>query len=123
MRSPASLVFVTGVALMVTLGAQTPQTPTPPAGRGGRGGAGQGVPPPSRGGGGGGGTAGPADKPLVDFTAAERGKEVWIAECISCHGAQARGTDNGPNLIRSVLMLRDRYGNEIGPFLKKGHPM
>ena len=123
MRSPASLVLVAGVALMVTLGAQTPQTPTPPAGRGGRGGAGQGVPPPSRGGGGGGGTAGPADKPLIDFAGAERGKEVWIAECISCHGAQARGTDNGPNLIRSVLMLRDRYGNEIGPFLKKGHPM
>src|SRR5215203_5778740 len=88
MRSPASLVLVAGALLIVTLGAQAPPTPTPPAGRGGRGGAGQGVPPPSRGGGGGGGSAGPADKPLVDFTAAERGKEVWIAECISCHGAQ-----------------------------------
>jgi len=81
------------------------------------------VPPPSRGGGGGGGTAGPADKPLVDFAAAERGKQVWIAECVTCHGAQARGTDNGPNLLRSIVMLRDRYGSEIGPFLKKGHPM
>jgi mono/diheme cytochrome c family protein len=124
MRSPASLVLVAGAMLVITLSAQTPQAPPPPAGRGGRGGgAGQGVPPPSRGGGGGGGTAGPADKPLVDFAAAERGKEVWIADCISCHGAQARGTDSGPNLLRSVLMLHDRYGNAIGPFLKKGHPM
>ncbi len=116
--------LVAGAMLVITLGAQTPQAPPPPAGRGGRGGgAGQGVPPPSRGGGGGGGTAGPADKPLVDFAAADRGKEVWIADCISCHGAQARGTDSGPNLLRSVLMLHDRYGSTIGPFLKKGHPM
>ena len=69
------------------------------------------------------GTAGPADKPVVDFAAAERGKEVWISGCITCHGAQARGTDTGPNLVRSIVMLRDRYGSEIGPFLKKGHPM
>jgi mono/diheme cytochrome c family protein len=124
MRTPAGLVLVAGVMLVISLGAQTPQAPAPPAGRGGRGGGGaQGVPPPTRGGGGGGGTAGPADKPLVDFAAAERGKEVWLVECISCHGPQARGTENGPNLVRSVLMLRDRYGNEIGPYLKKGHPM
>jgi len=84
---------------------------------------GQGVPPPTRGGGGGGGTAGPADKPLVDFAAAERGKTVWVAECVTCHGPQARGTDTGPNLLRSLVFLRDRYGNEIGPFLKKGHPL
>src|SRR6185503_11746624 len=96
-----------------------------PAAGGGRGAApsSQGVPPPSRGGGGGGGTAGPADKPLVDFAAAGRGQVVWIAECVTCHGAQARGTDAGPNLLRSDVMLRDRYGSEIGPFLKKGHPM
>jgi mono/diheme cytochrome c family protein len=124
MRRSISLVLVAGAMLAITLAAQTPQTPTPPTGRGARGGgAGQGVPPPSRGGGGGGGTAGPADKPLVDFALAELGKEVWIADCISCHGAQARGTDNGPNLLRSVLMLHDRYGNALGPFLRKGHPM
>jgi mono/diheme cytochrome c family protein len=123
MRTPAGLVLVAGAMLVISLGAQTPQAPETPAGRAGRGGAGQGVPPPSRGGGGGGGTAGPADKPIVDFAAAERGKQVWVAECISCHGAQARGTENGPNLVRSVLMLRDRYGDQIGPYLKKGHPM
>ena len=36
---------------------------------------------------------------------------------------QARGTDKGANLVRSVLVLRDRYGSELGPFLKKGHPL
>ena len=124
MRSPACVVLVTGVLLVISLSAQTAQPPAPPPGGAGLGGgAGQGVPPPSRGGGGGGGTAGPADKPLVDFAAAERGKQIWIAECVTCHGAQARGTDNGPNLLRSIVMLRDRYGSEIGPFLKKGHPM
>ncbi len=54
--------------------------------------------------------------------AADRGRHVWATECITCHGAQARGTDNAPNLIRSLVVLRDRYGSVLGPFLKKGHP-
>ncbi len=67
--------------------------------------------------------SGPADKPKVDPEAAARGRTVWAAECITCHGTQARGTEKGPNLLRSVLVLRDRYGSELGPFLKKGHPL
>jgi cytochrome c oxidase cbb3-type subunit III len=67
--------------------------------------------------------AGPSDKPVVDPAAADRGRRTWAAECIDCHGTQARGTDKGPNLIRSVLVLRDRYGSQIGPFLKKGHTL
>ena len=67
--------------------------------------------------------AGPADKPKVDPEAAARGRTVWAAECVTCHGKDARGTQKGPNLLRSALVLRDRYGSEIGPFLKKGHAM
>ncbi len=67
--------------------------------------------------------AGPADAPYVDSALADKGKSVWAAECINCHGTQARGTDNGPNLTRSLVVLRDRYGAELGPFLKKGHKM
>ena len=63
-----------------------------------------------------------ADRPKVDAAAADRGRSVWVAECITCHGTLARGTDNGPNLIRSMVILRDRYGSVLGPFLKKGHP-
>ena len=66
---------------------------------------------------------GPGDRPKVDAAAADRGRHVWGTECITCHGAQARGTEQGPNLIRSLVVLRDRYGSTLGPFLKKGHPM
>lgn len=65
---------------------------------------------------------GPADKHIVDTAAADRGRKVYAAECITCHGTHARGGDKGADLIRSELLLHDRYGSTIGPFLKKGHP-
>jgi mono/diheme cytochrome c family protein len=113
-----ALVISSAVALATTvavLAAQTPQKQQPPAG-GGRAGAPQtrGLPPMG---------AGPKDVPLVEIESAERGKKVWAAECINCHGTQARGTDNGPNVVRSLVVLRDRYGSELGPFLKKGHKL
>ena len=103
-----------GLATVAVL-AQTPQGQQPPPG-GGRGGTPQtrGLPPMG---------AGPKDVPLVEIESAERGKKVWAAECINCHGTQARGTDNGPNVVRSLVVLRDRYGSELGPFLKKGHKL
>jgi mono/diheme cytochrome c family protein len=67
--------------------------------------------------------SGPNEQHKVDAAAADRGRLVWAAECISCHGTYARGDEDGPNLIQSVLVLRDRYASEIGPFLAKGHPM
>ncbi len=66
---------------------------------------------------------GAADRHRVDAAAALRGQKVYAAECVTCHGATARGTERGANLIRSTRMLRDRYGSAIGPFLKAGHPM
>ena len=65
---------------------------------------------------------GSADKHVVDDNAANRGRKVYAAECINCHGTHARGTDNGADLVRSEIVLHDRYGSTIGPFLKKGHP-
>ncbi len=69
------------------------------------------------------GQAGPYQRQTVDQTAAVRGRQLYTQYCINCHGALAKGTDNGPDLIRSPLVLRDRLGNEIGPALKKlpGH--
>jgi mono/diheme cytochrome c family protein len=69
------------------------------------------------------GEAGAKDKHVVDADAADRGRKVWAAECIDCHGTTARGTDKGSNLIRSDMMWSDRYGDRLGPFLKKGHKM
>lgn len=66
--------------------------------------------------------AGANDKQVVDEDAAARGKTVYIAQCITCHGTRARGGDRGADLVRSVVVLHDRYGNTVGPFLAKGHP-
>jgi mono/diheme cytochrome c family protein len=115
---PRALLAIAAPALAATvtaLSAQTPQNQQPPAG-GGRAGAPQtrGLPPMG---------AGPKDVPLVEIESAESGKKVWAAECINCHGTQARGTANGPNVVRSLVVLRDRYGSELGPFLKKGHKL
>ena len=66
---------------------------------------------------------GAADRHRVDPAAADRGRKIYAAECVTCHGPSARGTERGANLVRSPVVLRDRYGSSIGPFLKKGHPM
>ena len=73
--------------------------------------------------GGGGLTAGADDNHIVDPVASARGKTIYIAECITCHGVKARGTDNGADIVRALVVLKDRYGSTINPFLKKGHPM
>ena len=90
--------------------------PTTPGGRGGT------APSPTAGGRGPAFSPGPADKHVVDEAAAQRGRKVYAAECITCHGTHARGGDRGADLIRSELVLHDRYGSTIGPFLKRGHP-
>src|SRR5262249_54237563 len=43
-------------------------------------------------------------------------------DCQACHGPDARGTPRGPNLVRSLLVLSDRYGSTIGPYLRRQHP-
>lgn len=61
---------------------------------------------------------GPTDRPKVDEAAAMRGRSVYAAECINCHGSTAKGGPNGPDLIRSTAVLRDRLGNSIGPAMR-----
>lgn len=62
---------------------------------------------------------GPTARPKVDPAAADRGKRLYLQHCINCHGTLAQGTEEGPDLIRSVVVLRDRGGNELGPALKR----
>jgi cytochrome c oxidase cbb3-type subunit 3 len=62
------------------------------------------------------------DKQVVDEEAAARGKSVYIAQCITCHGTRARGGERGADLVRSLVVLHDRYGSTIGPYLAQGHP-
>jgi len=88
-------------------------------GRGGRGGAGTtpGQPPAA---------APVARSPVVDQAAHDRGRALWASNCIDCHGSQARGSDTGPNIIRTKTVNFDRSaveaGSVLGPFLKAGHP-
>jgi cytochrome c oxidase cbb3-type subunit 3 len=60
------------------------------------------------------GQAGPT-RPDVNPAAADRGKRVYLQYCVNCHGAQAKGTEEGPDLIRSVVVLH----GELAPALKK----
>ena len=43
---------------------------------------------------------GPTDRLKVDPAAAQRGRTVYAAHCINCHGSTAKGGPNGTDLIR-----------------------
>ncbi len=107
MKTLTSLLLAWALFAATSRGQQNP----PAAGRG------------ARGGGEGGLTRGPDDQAVVDPVAANRGRATYIAECITCHGPKARGGDQGADLVRSQVVIHDRYGDKLGPFLKNGHPM
>jgi len=52
----------------------------------------------------------------------ERGKAAFVATCGFCHGSNARGGESGPDLLRSVVVLDDEGGKELGEFLRTGRP-
>ncbi len=58
---------------------------------------------------------------LPDAAAADRGSLIYSRNCAFCHGAKATGAE-GPDLIRSVIVLHDEDGEQLGPFLHKGRP-
>ncbi|MBV8551686.1 MAG: c-type cytochrome [Acidobacteriaceae bacterium] len=59
--------------------------------------------------------------PVPDAAAAARGQKIFASTCGFCHGSNATGAE-GPNLIRSTLVLHDEKGELIGPFLHNGRP-
>jgi mono/diheme cytochrome c family protein len=116
-----SLLLALPLSLLLLASSLSAQEDVPPAGgpgaAGGRGGRG------GRGGGGGRGNTreflglGPAP----DQAAAKKGEPLYKQNCATCHGETARGAQ-GPNLVRSVLVLHDEKGEEIGPVIKNGRP-
>jgi cytochrome c oxidase cbb3-type subunit III len=58
-------------------------------------------------------------RPEIDSAAADRGKQTYLQFCVNCHGNLAKGTDQGPDLIRSVIVLQDREGAKLGPALMR----
>ncbi len=61
---------------------------------------------------------GPTDRQKIDPAAATRGRGVYLGQCVNCHGSTAKGGPNGPDLIRSPAVLRDRLGSHIGPAMR-----
>jgi cytochrome c oxidase cbb3-type subunit III len=61
-------------------------------------------------------------RPVPPADAVERGQKQFVVQCGSCHGADARGDDNGPDLVRSEIVLDDEQGSLIGPVILKGRP-
>jgi cytochrome c oxidase cbb3-type subunit III len=58
-----------------------------------------------------------------DPAAVDRGRSVFGEKCSSCHRENARGGEGfaGPDLIRSVLVLQDVNGRQIGEHLQTRH--
>jgi mono/diheme cytochrome c family protein len=57
-----------------------------------------------------------------DAAAVERGKAAYTTNCAFCHGADTRGGDGGPSLLRSALVLDDQKGELIAPVIRGGRP-
>ena len=113
-----SVLTASVVVLGITVAAQAPPAA---GGRGGQGaGRGGAAPAPA-----------PAvqqipSRPVVDTAAHDRGRAIWATECVDCHGTTARGSEKGPNIIRTRTVNFDRSsltpGSVLGPYLKAGHP-
>ncbi|HTZ57880.1 MAG TPA: c-type cytochrome [Acidobacteriaceae bacterium] len=66
--------------------------------------------------------AAPPATSSVDKAAADRGEGDFSSSCSFCHGSQATGTEQAPNLLRSPIVFQDHNGDTLGPFLKQGRP-
>jgi cytochrome c oxidase cbb3-type subunit III len=85
-------------------------TEEPQAGRGGRGGRGGGF-----------GSAYPQHEQAPPEKIAA-GKTLYDINCSFCHGADARGGEGGPNLLRSEMVMDDQNGEMIAPVVQNGRP-
>ncbi|MGA7412050.1 MAG: c-type cytochrome [Bryobacteraceae bacterium] len=72
------------------------------------------------------GAAPGADQPKAatkpDPESIERGQKTFVQNCGFCHGSRAKGGEKGPDLLRSVLVLDDENGANIGHVILKGRP-
>ncbi len=51
-----------------------------------------------------------------------RGSAIFQQSCSFCHGKNADGGSEAPNLIRSILVRHDKSGDLIGPVIEEGRP-
>ena len=50
------------------------------------------------------------------------GQSKFVQECGFCHGRDAGGGEDGPDLTRSKLVAEDIAGDKIGPVVRNGRP-
>lgn len=55
-------------------------------------------------------------------TPVERGSPVFTQQCAFCHGRDAAGGEDGPDLTRSKLVAADAGGDKIAPVVREGRP-
>ncbi|HEY6211134.1 MAG TPA: c-type cytochrome [Vicinamibacterales bacterium] len=60
------------------------------------------------------------DRAAADPASVERGRALYGVNCAFCHGADTRGGDSGPSLLRSGVVLDDQHGELIGPIVQNG---
>src|SRR4030095_2825281 len=101
-----TIAIALAVSILPLVGtAQQAQAPAP-TGRGRSGGIGSGAYPERK----------------EDQAAVDRGRSTFSTNCAFCHGADIRGGDSGPSLLRSQLVLDDQKGELIGPVIRAGRP-
>ena len=59
-------------------------------------------------------------RPLGDPAAIDRGQALYGVNCQFCHGADIRGGDSGPSLLRSGIVLDDQHGELLAPVVRAG---
>lgn len=59
--------------------------------------------------------------PTPDAAAAAQGQKLFVENCGFCHGERATGGE-GPDLVRSSVVLHDEGGNQIGNVVLHGRP-
>jgi cytochrome c oxidase cbb3-type subunit III len=55
-------------------------------------------------------------------TVVEAGQARFLKDCAFCHGRDAGGGEDGPDLTRSKLVADDHGGGQIGPVVRNGRP-
>ena len=57
-----------------------------------------------------------------DLNLAHAGGALFHQNCAFCHGRDAMGGEDGPDLTQSKLVLADRGGDKVGPVVRHGRP-
>lgn len=50
------------------------------------------------------------------------GQSKFVQDCAFCHGRDAGGGEDGPDLTRSKVVAEDKAGDKIGPVVRNGRP-